>query len=56
MEQTTRFRLVDEEHNVWVCEKCGDLETFEADGPYENGWGYCPHCGRRAEEARDAVL
>jgi len=29
-----------------VCRKCGHIENFEADGPEENGWGFCPKCGR----------
>lgn len=44
------FVLVDEEHNVWKCGKCGHLEQFEADGPAENGWDFCPHCARRIAE------
>lgn len=39
------YQMVDQEHNAWVCNACGYLAQFEADGPYENGWSYCPHCG-----------
>ncbi len=46
----TRYKLVDENHNTWACEKCGYIETFEADGPFENGWEICPHCGRHILE------
>ena len=41
----TPYRLVDREHNIWQCPVCGHLAQFEADGPYENGWNMCPHCG-----------
>lgn len=41
------FTCVDEENNVWQCEACRVLEQFEADGPQENGWSFCPSCGRR---------
>lgn len=52
--EETAFALVDEEHNVWRCEKCGHLDRFEADGPKENGWDFCPHCARRiAEEGQE---
>ena len=43
----TTFILVDEEHNVWKCDACGHTERLEADGPMENGWDFCPHCGRK---------
>lgn len=36
----------DQEHDAWVCGKCGYIENFEADGPEENGWRFCPACGR----------
>lgn len=35
----------DAEHNVWKCLSCGELHQFEADGPQENGFQYCPYCG-----------
>lgn len=47
MVEATSFVCVDEAHNTWKCEKCGDLERLEADGPFECGWDFCPHCGRR---------
>lgn len=43
----TRFYKADDAHNAWMCRSCGHLERFEADGPFENGWDYCPHCGKR---------
>lgn len=46
-EDTTVYLRVDEDHNTFRCMRCGALESFEADGPYENGWDVCPHCGRR---------
>lgn len=36
---------VDRDHNVWKCAACGELHQFEADGPEENGFQYCPYCG-----------
>ena len=40
-----RYRLVDEAHNSYQCDVCGNLETMEANTPYENGWNFCPCCG-----------
>lgn len=40
-----QYELVDPAHNVYQCPACGHLEQFEADGPQENGWVLCPHCG-----------
>lgn len=42
----TIYTCIDQEHNTWRCEACGHMETFEADGPTENGWDLCPSCGR----------
>lgn len=44
--ETTVYDCADPEHDVYVCRKCGYIEDFEADGPAENGWGFCPGCGR----------
>lgn len=49
MEEKTKYKLVDPEHNTWMCQECGFMASFEADGPFENGWNVCPHCG-------DAIL
>ena len=49
----TRYICVDEDHDAWKCGKCGYLEDFEADGPRENGWSYCPGCGREIEVTDD---
>lgn len=40
-----RYGRADRAHNVWNCRRCGHLQQFEADGPYENGWNLCPVCG-----------
>ena len=40
------YCLVDEAHNTYQCDSCGNLETMEANTPYENGWSFCPSCGR----------
>jgi hypothetical protein len=40
------MELVDEDHNVYQCSLCRELWQFEADGPEENGWQFCPACGR----------
>ena len=29
----------------WETE-CGDRFHFNHDGPTENGWNFCPYCGR----------
>lgn len=39
------YSCIDAEHNTWSG-ACGFLTQFEADGPQENGWDFCPHCGR----------
>lgn len=52
-QQTTEFECVDRDHFTFRCEKCGFLHTFEADGPEENGWEFCPHCGRRITAIED---
>ena len=45
MAEKTKYKLVDPEHNTWMCQECGFMASFEADGPFENGWNVCPHCG-----------
>lgn len=40
-----RYGRADRAHNVWNCRRCGHLQQFEADGPFENGWNLCPVCG-----------
>ena len=47
MMEDTFYTKVDQEHHVWQCETCRVLEQFEADGPQENGWRFCPSCGRK---------
>ena len=34
---------------TWECEKCGELFNINSDTPKENGYKYCPNCGRRIE-------
>lgn len=46
MNKKTVYTCADQEHDAWVCGKCGYIENFEADGPEENGWRFCPACGR----------
>ncbi len=46
MIEATRYIRENKEHNSWHCLHCWHQEQFEADGPYENGWNCCPHCGR----------
>ena len=45
MNEMTKYYCIDEVQNVWMCEACGHMAQFEADGPYENGWDVCPSCG-----------
>lgn len=40
-----RYGRADRANNVWNCRRCGHLERFEANGPFENGWNVCPSCG-----------
>ena len=46
MEEKAVYTCVDQEHDAWRCRRCGYIEDFEADGPEENGWHFCPGCGR----------
>ena len=46
MNEKTVYTCTDQEHDAWVCGGCGDRENVEADGPEENGWRFCPACGR----------
>ena len=48
-EKSAVYECVDREHDAWRCRACGYIENFEADGPTENGWHFCPGCGRKAE-------
>ena len=43
--RVVRYGRADRAHNVWNCRRCGHLQQFEADGPFENGWNICPVCG-----------
>ena len=57
MNEKTKYQIVDKENNTWMCQECGYLVDFEADGPFENGWNVCPHCGDmidRAEKPEDS--
>ena len=49
MDEKVIYSCVDQEHNTWNCRGCGYIETFEADGPVENGWNFCPGCGHEIE-------
>lgn len=44
-EKSAVYECVDREHDAWRCRACGYIENFEADGPTENGWHFCPGCG-----------
>lgn len=33
MNEKTVYTCTDQEHDAWVCGKCGYIENFEADGP-----------------------
>jgi len=46
MTETVMYSCVDAEYNVWKCAGCGHLAYFEADGPVENDWHFCPKCGK----------
>lgn len=54
MSEKTVYTCADREHGAWVCAQCGYIEDFEADGPEENGWRFCPACGREIEFSVDA--
>lgn len=38
---------VDGSNDVYMCRDCGYIHQFEADGPEENDWHFCPHCGKQ---------
>lgn len=42
---------IDADHNVWQCRACGHIMAFEADGPFENGIDFCPHCGKTIDRS-----
>ena len=44
MDEKAVYTCVDQEHDAWRCRRCGYIEDFEADGPEENGWHFCPGC------------
>lgn len=35
----------DDDEGIWNAE-CGELFQFYADGPIENGFKFCPYCGK----------
>ena len=41
------YRCIDDEHNTYECMNCGYIVSFEADGPFENGFDRCPSCGEK---------
>lgn len=56
MNERAIYTCVDQEHDTWQCGRCGHLETFEADGPVENGWNFCPGCGRELDGEDNALV
>ena len=38
--------------NAWKCSVCGAVQDLGSGTPLENGWLYCPHCGKRLDEER----
>lgn len=51
MKTGCEYGCIDADNNAWQCSECGHIAVYEADGPYENGWDFCPHCGRKIEPA-----
>lgn len=47
-----RYHCIDCHHNTWMCHGCGYITKFETDGPFENGWNVCPHCGQTIQHPR----
>lgn len=43
------IRLIEDE-DWWKCENCGLLWVFTNDGPEENDYRFCCHCGRKIAE------
>lgn len=37
MNEKTVYACADQEHDAWVCGKCGYIENFEADGRRKTG-------------------
>lgn len=58
MSEKAIYACVDKEHDAWTCRRCGYIENFEADGPTENGWRFCPSCGKEiiTEAARPCLF
>lgn len=42
----------DDEEGIWNT-GCGELFQFDADGPRENGFKFCPYCGKELCEVSD---
>lgn len=34
---------------------CGNAQVFEVDGPDENGYKFCPYCGKPIKEEENEV-
>lgn len=48
-----KYSCIDEQHNIWKCENCGYMTSFEADGPEENGWDCCHSCGEKIRHGEE---
>lgn len=45
-------RWGEDEGGIWNSE-CGELFQFDCDGPEENGFKFCPYCGKEMCEVND---
>ena len=46
----TWTRNDDEDDSYWAAACCDRLFVFNDGGPVENGFRYCPYCGRELKE------
>lgn len=56
VENQTKYRRINQERPVYQCGECMHLAEFEADGPFENMWDFCPYCGRRIVGQEDVPM
>lgn len=39
------YEQIDDDQNIWKCDKCGEEWCFTEGGVIENNTDYCPKCG-----------
>ena len=41
--------VLDTWYGIYYETECGEVNEFMNDGPKENGYKYCPYCGKKIE-------